>query len=475
MQISDLIKNPKNPRTITDKKLKMLKNSMEKFGDLSGIVFNKKTNRLVGGHQRLSHLPADAEIVITDIFFNETDSSYLFKESPPTGTLCLGYLTMANGERFSYREVSWSEEMEIAANIAANKGAGEWDELLLTDYMMELDSKGFDLDLTLFDLEERTKLFPEIIKIEPTCHEDEIPEKVEPKTKLGDIYKLGDHRLMCGDSTSLDAVEKLMNGEKADMVFTDPPYGVKYEQGKFKGKKPKKQFQPIANDEKQGLELYNFILDVFSLAPQFTSNAPTYIWSPALSEASSILAALIDSGMHVQSKLIWKKQLVLGRADYQWAHEQCFYGWYGEKHKWFGGRSQTTVAWEVNRDGKYVHPTQKPVKLAETAINNSSEHNDIILDLFGGSGSTLIACEKTNRRCFMSELDPHYVDVIVQRWMKYSGKMAYLIEDSSGKLKEPVPYVEMDSFPRENMQEESKSTVEKSVGRSEDLIAESNV
>lgn len=213
MNLNDLKPNPHNPRKITDKKLKALKKSLEEFGDLGGIVFNRRTQRLLGGHQRLQVIPKDAVIDVLQL-----------PQVTDVGTVAEGFISF-NGERFAYREVDWDETKEKAANIAANKGAGEWEWDKLGDWFKELKAEEFDLDLTMFDEEEREQFFkePEVYP-EGLTDPDSVPENVETRCKPGDLWLLGNHRLLCGDSTDVLQVERLMGGEKADMVFTSPPY-----------------------------------------------------------------------------------------------------------------------------------------------------------------------------------------------------------------------------------------------------------
>ena len=252
--------------------------------------------------------------------------------------------------------------------------------------------------------------------------EDAAPEvnKKSAVSKVGDLWLLGSHRLLCGDSTIKNNVEILMNGEEADMIFTDPPYGVSYEQGKFTGKTPEKKFEKIANDDLRGESLRAFLVSAWDVA--ITKDpCVIYSFSPPLIEGTEVLKSLVESGWHIQSMLIWdKERMILGRADYQWSHEIFWYGYKGKNHYWCGDRNQLSV-WKQKRDQGYDHPTQKPVELAERAVSNSSVTGNIIYEPFCGSGSTLIACEKTQRKCYSMELDPHYNDVIIKRWQTYTG------------------------------------------------------
>lgn len=260
--------------------------------------------------------------------------------------------------------------------------------------------------------------------------DDEIPEVAQNEcgVELGDVYTLGEHRLMCGDSSDFETLEKLMNGQKVSMVFTDPPYGVNFEQGKFIGREKQgknRNFKPIENDNLKGADLESFLKGCFENIIHFVEVSSFYIWSPSMLESFSILKAAIESGIHMQSQIIWNKTpFVIGRADYHWKHEVCWYGYYGKNHQWYGGRDKSTV-WDVKKTvSSDKHPTMKPEKLAEIACFNSSKSGDVVLDIFGGSGSTLIACEKTKHKCSMMELDPHYCSVIIKRWEQYTGQKA---------------------------------------------------
>lgn len=324
-----------------------------------------------------------------------------------------------------------TDEQKRAYVIADNKLAEQagWDQALLRKELTTLRDDDFDLTLTGFTDEELAGLLPDPEEAPPgEGSEDQVPDiPKDPVSKPGDLWILGEHRVLCGDATNVQHVERLMGGEKTDMVFTDPPYGVSYEQGKFTGSQPKNKFKPIENDEKRGRDLYNFIYDVFVCAGVASREGTVfYVWSPPLEEGTMIFHGVKDSGVHIQSQLIWNKQrLILGRADYHWQHEICWYGYRGKNHYWCGDRKQTSV-WDFSRDTDYIHPTQKPVGLAELGCRNSTKSKNIVLDLFLGSGSTLIACEKTNRKCFGMEIDPHYCDVIVERWQEYSGKKSML-------------------------------------------------
>ena len=270
----------------------------------------------------------------------------------------------------------------------------------------------------------------EIKELEGLTDEDEVPEAPEePISKLGDIWKLGNHRVMCGDSTQINSVEKLMNNQKCDMIFTDPPYNVDY--GKLKGNsKNNNRFKErkIMNDFMNEDQFIEFLTESFSNCKTISKlGCPIYICY-ADKQAINFLKAIKNVDLHHSSNIIWKKDsLVLGMSDYHSIHEPIIYGWFkGGSHNYYGNRKQTTV-WDCKRQKKNnLHPTMKPIELIEKAILNSSKTEDLLYEPFGGSGSTLIACEKQNRICYNMELDPKYCDVIVKRWENFTGKKAEL-------------------------------------------------
>jgi DNA modification methylase len=310
--------------------------------------------------------------------------------------------------------------------LALNAG---WDDELLSLELQDLASDGFDLELTGFSGDELADLLAD--RTEGLTDPDDAPDPpVNPVSVLGDVWVMGKHRVMCGDSTSLDAVETLMAGQRADLIVTDPPYGVNFERGKYvnrskAAKGPK--FEAIANDELKGDALTEFIRAALACGFAVAKDAPIYVWAPALTEGGAVLAGVKASGFHVQSQIVWRKTpFVIGRADYQWQHEICWYGFKGKNHPWYGGRNKATV-WDCPKPQKMdLHPTMKPVALIAVAVENSSKGGDIVLDLFGGSGSTLIACEQTGRDARLMELAPNYCDVIVKRWQDFTGQTATL-------------------------------------------------
>ena len=313
--------------------------------------------------------------------------------------------------------------------IAHNKLTmnSDFDIDILRTELENLKELDFDLELTGFNADELDDIFQ--VEEEQEIVEDDfdIEPPEEPKAKLGDIYQLGNHRLMCGDSTSEKDVAKLMNGNKADMVFTDPPYGVSYEGGLNEKKK-----QQIKNDNVTGNNLYNFLLEVFTNAKKYTNDKSAFYVFYATKTTKEFINAFLDSGLKQRSIIAWyKKGGGFGdfMAQYMNAYEPCIYGSNGDSVNWYGASNEKTV-WEINKEKVCdLHPTMKPIEVVSRAINNSSKKEDSVLDLFGGSGSTLIACEQLNRNCYMMELDPKYVDVIIKRWEEFTGKKAVLIKE----------------------------------------------
>ena len=338
------------------------------------------------------------------------------------GGIIAGHGRTMAAKRLGLREVpvmvarGWSDAKKRAYVLADNKLAlnAGWDDAMLALELKELGETGFDLDLTGFSLDEIAALTP--VEVEPgLTDEDAVPEAPErPTTRLGDVWILGQHRLMCGDSTSIDAVEKLMDGQKADMVFTDPPYGVDYE--------------GINNDSRAGLaDLLQQVFANYVLTAM--PGAPVYVFHS--DRCADIFHQVFREHFHFSSMVIWvKPSLVLSQTDYQSRHEPCMYGWVeGSAHQWHSDRKQTSV-WEFGKEHVVGHTTPKPTEMVSYAIENSSKQNQTVIDLFGGSGSTLIACEKTGRQCRMMELDPKYCDVIIKRWQDYTGKQAVCQENS---------------------------------------------
>lgn len=314
-----------------------------------------------------------------------------------------------------------SSEQVKAYRLADNKTGelADWDMGLLDDELgdiadIDMSDFGFDLSVPEEDEEE----------VKEDDFDEEVPE--EPKSKLGQIYQLGRHRLMCGDSTNTEDVNKLVGGLQCDLLLTDPPYNVGYE-GKQKSK------MTIKNDHQEADDFYNFLAAAFKAGMgSMKSGAAYYVWYAAGAPTSWVFSKVLnDVGMQTRQQLIWEKnQLVMGRQDYQWSHEPCLYGWVeGGSHSWYSDRKQTTVMHFDKPQHSDLHPTMKPVALFDYQIKNSSKSGDVILDLFGGSGTTIMACEQDGRNACVMEYDPKYVDVIIKRWEDFTGKKAELISE----------------------------------------------
>ena len=316
----------------------------------------------------------------------------------------------------------WTDAQKKAYVIADNKLAlnAGWDNAMLAVEMQELGELGFDLDLTGFAKDEIGALFPN--ETTGLTDEDAVPEvPAVPVTNEGDVWLLGRHRLMCGDSTSIDHLERLCDGQLVDMWLTDPPYNVAYEGGT-------KEKLTIKNDSMGNDAFRQFLRDAYSAADAvMKKGAVFYIWH-ADSEGYNFRGAAADIGWAIRQCLIWKKSsLVMGRQDYHWQHEPCLYGWKdGAAHLWATDRKQTTILEfsKPSRNGE--HPTMKPVELFEYQMLNNTKGSDLVLDSFAGSGTTAIACEKHSRMARLMELDPKYCDVIIKRWQDYTGQAATL-------------------------------------------------
>ncbi|MGL9846100.1 hypothetical protein IGJ91_001259 [Enterococcus sp. DIV0765f] len=390
MKLSDLKPADYNPRIDLEsgmEEYEKLKQSILEFGFVDPPIFNKRTGNLVGGHQRVA--------VAKDL------------------GLC---------EEIAVSVVDLPLDKEKALNVALNKISGRWDDDKLALLLKELDAD--ILDLSGFgedEIQDVIEQYDMKLDMENEAIDDEfeieLPEK--PKATLGDIYQLGNHRLMCGDSTNKEHIELLMDGDKADLLITDPPYNVNYE-GKTE------DLLKIQNDNKTSSEFYEFLKSAFnSVADDLKEGASFYVWY-ASSEVVNFVSSLVDTNFLVKQELIWfKNSLVLGRQDYHWQHEPCLYGWKNDgSHMWYGDRKQTTILEFDKPLANKEHPTMKPIPLFDYQIKNSSKKGDKILDIFGGSGTTMIACEQNKRCAYLMELDPRYVDVIIDRWEEFTGKKA---------------------------------------------------
>lgn len=374
---------PENPRTREDKKQRDLQKSIEELPEMTiaraALCFMHDGHYVViGGNRRLEAQRA--------LQRKEVPIIELPKDTPVEKLRRIALLDNESTGETDWAKVAkeWNVEEIKAWNISAPKG---W--------------------------------FDKTSNKEAKEDEYEANQEAEPIAKYGQIWQLGNHKLMCGDSTKPEDVELLMGEEKADMVFTDPPYGVSYEGGH--NQKKKKQ---IKNDALVGDVLYEFLKKVFLNIKSYTkSKSGIYVFY-AHSNTRQFINAFYDSGLKQRSIIVWHK---IGggfgdfMAQYMNAYEPCIYGSNGDSVNWYGANNEKTI-WEIDKEKKCdLHPTMKPIKLVQRAVKNSSTENDLVLDLFGGSGSTIITCEQINRRCYTMELDPHYCDVIISRWEKLTG------------------------------------------------------
>lgn len=378
--------NPRKNLKPSDAEYVKIKNSIEKFGFVSPLVINKDMT-VIGGHQRLKVLKemgiVEVECIIVDL----------------------------------------DKTNEKALNIALNKIQGDWDEEKLEALLQELKLEDFDTNLTGFDFDEVDEILKDVNgSKEDDFDVDSAYEGIEePITKPGDVWILGKHRLMCGDSAQKEDVMRLMNNQDADMLLTDPPYNVDYV-GKTS------EALKIKNDNMSDNQFYEFLKKVFENMYSVTKEGASIYVFHADTEGLNFRKAFKDAGYKLAECLIWKKDcFVMGRQDYQWQHEPILYGWKeGAAHHFINDRTQSTIL-EFDRPRQSsLHPTMKPIDLVARLLKNSSKENDKILDLFGGSGSTIIAAEQLNRNCYTMELDPKYCDVIVKRWESLTNKEAIL-------------------------------------------------
>lgn len=409
--------NPRKDLKPGDAEYEKLKRSILEFGYVEPVIWNKRTGVVVGGHQRLK--------VMKDLGYTEVDCVI----------------------------VDLDEAKEKALNIALNKISGEWDNDLLASLLKDLDGSGYDITLTGFDLAEAQELFGsgsmENVHEDDFDAESALDEVTAPKTKMGDLWLLGQHRLLCGDSTQNEDVSKVLDGKKADIMVTDPPYNVDYGSA-VRGKNPSKtrEGSAIANDNLSDDDFYQFLLAFYKAAEKgLKKGAPIYVFH-STKETVNFTKAMENAGLKCAQTLVWyKNHFTLGRQDYQWIHEPILYGWKeGAGHYFINDRSLPTVNEELrlnlrkmskvelvelvekildlpstvikdNKPSKSPdHPTMKPITLCAKLIYNSSHEGDTVYEPFGGSGSTLIAAEQLNRKCCVIELEPKYCDVIVRRY-----------------------------------------------------------
>lgn len=364
------------------------------------------------------------------------------------GSVVDGHLRLKAAQKLGLKEVPVALADELtdaqvkAFRLLANQSANwaEWDTELLKLELEDLRELDYDLALTGFEPGELAELTGELDGAGGLTDPDAVPDVVETEPHIstpGDIWLLGKHRLMCGDSTDAGSVALLMAGQKADMVFTDPPYNVSYSDknaalnaiGRGNRIQTPIEGDSAKSDEEAGEKLWKPAFA--NMRENAASHCSIYCTMPQ-GGAHMMMMMMASASWQVKHELIWvKNNIVLGRCDYNYRHEPILFGW-AETHKFYGNGEFMQSVWEVPKPQKSdLHPTMKPVLLVVNAIKNSSKEHDIILDLFGGSGSTLIACEQTGRVCRMMELDPHYCDVIVRRWQDFTGKKA--VHESSGK------------------------------------------
>ena len=375
--------NPRKDLKPGDPVYEKIKRSMHDFGYVDPVIWNEVTGNIVGGHQRYKVLAAEG--------VPEIDCVVVHIENP---------------------------QDEKALNIALNKAVGEWEPKALADLLSDLQVSGYDIGATGFDAAEVDELFSKMHDKDVKDDETELnAENIEPFVKSGDLWTLGRHKMLCGDATAENDLNLLMGDVKANLIVTDPPYNVSYESSDGK---------TIQNDSMADEKFYEFLLSAFrNWLPHLAEGASAYIFH-ADTEGLNFRRAFKEAGFHISGVCIWvKNSLVLGRSPYQWQHEPVLFGWLPNgKHRWFADRKQTTI-WNYDKPKhNKEHPTMKPIPLLAYPIKNSSAPNAVVLDTFGGSGSTLIACEQTDRICYTMELDPKYASVIVQRYADLVGSGA---------------------------------------------------
>lgn len=397
MKLADLKAAPYNPRTISQEAAAGLTASLKQFGLVDPLIVNKRTGyTIVGGHQRYAVMQqqgiTDAQVVLVDL----------------------------------------SEAEERALNVVLNNEhiAGEWNNDALVSLLDQIKSDGA-VDFSALRLDELLNQFGQGTKQGDTDPDSIPPVPKKPITKPGDLWKLGDHRLLCGDSSIADNFKRLFNDEKIDLVFSDPPYGIDYgEKNRFLN-----SFQPfgrnlkdIANDTISKDELLALLTKAFTLAHDYgADHCSYYVTAPQGGELGLMMMMMMMSGLPTRHILIWNKDsqnFSMGRLDYEYKHEPILYTW-KKKHRFTGLGKYTNSVWDIPKPKHNdLHPTMKPVELVVNAIQNSSKKGDIVADIFTGSGTTLMAADVTNRIFRGIELDPAYCDVIVKRWEEFSAKKA---------------------------------------------------
>lgn len=374
-----LIPYVNNARTHSAEQINKLRSSLREFGFINPVIIDRDYN-VIAGHGRIEAAKAEGISEVPCVFAD--------------------YLTSAQKKAY------------ILADNRMAMDAG-WDEELLRVEIEALQAESFDVGLTGFDESEIADLFETDSEVKDDGFDVDAELEKPPVTKSGDLWLLGNHRLICGDSTKEETYTLLMDGKKANLVVTDPPYNVNYEGSAGK----------IKNDNMENGRFYQFLLDAFTCMEKAMENDASIYVFHADTEGLNFRKAFADAGFYLSGTCIWKKQsLVLGRSPYQWQHEPVLFGWKKKgKHQWYTGRKESTI-WEFDKPKKNgEHPTMKPVPLVAYPIKNSGMSNCIVLDPFGGSGSTLIACEQTDRVCHTIELDEKFCDVIVKRYIEQAG------------------------------------------------------
>ena len=374
-----LIPYVNNARTHSAEQINKLRSSLREFGFINPVIIDRDYN-VIAGHGRIEAAKAESISEVPCVFAD--------------------YLTEAQKKAY------------ILADNRMAMDAG-WDEELLRVEIEALQAESFDVGLTGFDESEIADLFETDSEVKDDDFDVGAELEKPPVTKSGDLWLLGNHRLICGDSTREETYTLLMDGKKANLVVTDPPYNVNYEGSAGK----------IKNDNMENGKFYQFLLDAFTCMEKVMENDASIYVFHADTEGLNFRKAFADAGFYLSGTCIWKKQsLVLGRSPYQWQHEPVLFGWKKKgRHQWYTGRKESTI-WEFDKSKKNGdHPTMKPVPLVAYPIKNSSMSNWIVLDPFGGSGSTLIACEQTDRVCHTIELDEKFCDVIVKRFIEQAG------------------------------------------------------
>jgi DNA modification methylase len=392
--INSLKIDNRNARKHPVHNLEVIKRSLETYGQRKPIVVNQKTSTIEAGNGLYMAAKELGWDKIACVFVDDT------------------------------------KEMSTAYGLMDNQSAliSEWDLPTLKDLLQELDTGELDMSITGFTSEELENLMTQVHQ--GLTDDDSIPEKVETVCKKGDLWQLGEHRLLCGDSTVITDAGRLMGGEKADLIWTDPPYGVSYGDKLERANPMGYRVRQIKNDNLTPDNLEEFLRASLSNgAVVSTDIASIYVASPPGTLLPFLIASFNGSGFDFRWQLIWlKDQIVLSRADYHFKHENILFGWKtGGTHYFTEDRKQCSVFEYPRPKASPEHPTMKPVELIAHMLNNSSKIGQLVLDLFGGSGSTLIACEKLSRKCRMMEIDEHYCDVIIKRWEDFTGQKAELI------------------------------------------------